>query len=63
VETGWLIKEMSDELDAWGYRGEELILTSDQEPAIESVKKRLAEYRGGKTMLERNGCRRGCGRW
>lgn len=48
----WIIMEMSDELDSWGYRGEKLILRSDQEPAIESVKKKLAEYREGETMLE-----------
>ena len=35
-----------------GIGGEDLILRSDQEGAIENVKRKVAEYRAGKTMPE-----------
>ena len=41
METEWVITEIVGELDDWGYRGEDLILRSDQEGAIESLKKKV----------------------
>lgn len=41
-----------EELEDWGYRGEDLILRSDPEGAIEVVKKKVAELRTGRTMPE-----------
>lgn len=52
AETEWVVLAIVDELDDWGYRGEDLILRSDQEGAIEVIKKKVAEYRVGKTMPE-----------
>jgi hypothetical protein len=43
---------LSEELDSWGCRGKKLILRSDQEASLESVRKKLAEYREGETLLE-----------
>lgn len=43
---------MVEELDAWGYRGEDLVLRSDQEGAIEVVKRKVSELRVGRTMME-----------
>ena len=51
-KTEWVIKDMNKELEAWGYAGKTVILRSDQEGAIESVKRGLAEFRTGDTMLE-----------
>ena len=48
----WVVTAIVEALDDWGYRGEELILRSDQEGAIEVVKRKVAEYRVGRTMPE-----------
>ena len=51
-EMEWVILQMAEELDSWGYRGEPSILRSDQESAVQVVKERLAAYREGRSMLE-----------
>ena len=62
--TEWVVRELVEELDDWRYRGEDLIIRSDQEPAIQSIKRKVAEYRTGRTMPEVNavGERKGNGR-
>ena len=54
-EMDWLIKDMSDELRAWGHPGGEgghIILKSDGERAIVAVRDALAKYHGGKVVPE-----------
>ena len=54
-EMDWLIKDMSDELKAWGHPGGEaghIILKSDGEPSIVAVRDALAKYHGGKVVPE-----------
>ena len=41
----WLLRDMNEELETWGYAGETVILRSDQEGSIEAVKRGLAEFR------------------
>ena len=45
-DNSWLVKDMHQELKAWGYPGgaqTELIMKSDGEPAIVAVREALAE--------------------
>ena len=51
-ETEWVIKELVEELDNWGYRGEAVRMRCDQEPAIEAVRKAVMAIRKGETMPE-----------
>ena len=54
-EMEWLIKDMSEELKAWGHpggQGTELILKSDGEPSIKAVRDALARYHGGRITPE-----------
>ena len=51
-ETEWVVMQMVDEIDEWGYRGEDVVLRSDQEGAIEVVKRKVAELRVGRTMMD-----------
>ena len=44
-DTEWVVTAMAEEIDEWGYRGEDVILRSDQEGAIGVVKRKLAEFR------------------
>ena len=51
----WLIKDMSDELKAWGHAGGSggaLILKCDGEPAIQAVREALSKYHGGRVIPE-----------
>ena len=50
-EQAWLIQDMSKELKAWGHpRGPEshLILKSDNEGAVTTLRDHLARYHGGR---------------
>ncbi|MDA8582760.1 hypothetical protein N9L68_00975 [bacterium] len=51
-EVEWLIASVVSELDAWGYRGQEVIIRCDQETSIESFRSAVAEVRVGKTLPE-----------
>ena len=54
-EMDWLVRDMSDELTAWGHPGGEsghIILKSDGEPAVVAVRDSLAKYHGGKVVQE-----------
>ena len=54
-EMDWLIKDMSEELRAWGHPGGEaghIILKSDGETSIKAVREALAKYHGGKVIPE-----------
>ena len=51
-ETEWVVMQMVEEIDEWGYRGEDVVLRSDQEGAIEVVKRKVAELRVGRTMMD-----------
>ena len=51
-EMDWLIKDMAEELRAWGHTGGDnghIILKSDGERAIVAVREALARYHGGKS--------------
>ena len=51
AEMEWLIKDMHEELKAWGHpggAGNELILKSDGERAITAVREALGQFHGGK---------------
>ena len=51
----WLIKDMAEELKAWGHAGGEkghIILKSDGERSIVAVREALARYHGGKVIQE-----------
>ena len=51
-EMEWLLNSMVEELDEWGYRGQDLIMKNDQEPSIEAVRKAVTALRVGKTIPE-----------
>ena len=48
--TDWVVKWVTEKLDNIGYRGEQLTLKSDQEPAITALKMAIAATRVGKTV-------------
>ena len=51
----WLIKDMHEELKAWGHpggEGNEMIMKSDGEPAMVALRERLSKYHGGKITPE-----------
>ena len=54
-EMDWLIKDMAEELKAWGHAGGNsghIILKSDGERSIVAVREALARYHGGKVIQE-----------
>ena len=51
-DNDWLITATSDELESWGYGGIPIILKSDQEHAILSLKRAVQGNRKGQTTLE-----------
>ena len=54
-DVDWLIKDMSQELKAWGHAGGEaghIILKCDGERSIKAVRDALAKYHGGKVVPE-----------
>ena len=51
-EREWLVLAIVEELDNWGYRGQELILRADQESALEAVRKAVMAMRVGKSVPE-----------
>ena len=54
-EMQWLVKDMSNELKAWGHPGSDgnhLILKSDNEPAIVAVREALGRFHGGRIIPE-----------
>jgi len=51
-ERQWVIESIVDELETWGYRGEEIIMKVDQEKAITAVRRAVSELRAGKTIPE-----------
>ena len=48
----WLIVAIVAELDAWGYRGQDIVLKCDQENAIEALRKAVSELRSGRSVPE-----------
>ena len=51
----WLVKDISDELKAWGHLGGEghrLILKSDGEWPIKALKEAVGKYHKGIVMME-----------
>ena len=55
TEMQWLIKDMHEELKAWGHpggQGGELILKSDGEPSIKAIREALGRYHGGRIIPE-----------
>ena len=55
-QMDWLIQGMSEELKGWrhaGGIGGYIILSSDGEPALVSLKQSLARYRGGRVTIEK----------
>ena len=50
-EMEWLIRDMTEELDSWGHRGQKIILESDREPSIEALHKAVADMRSGRHYL------------
>ena len=55
ADMEWLIKDMHEEMKAWGYTGgpnSEIIMKSDGEPAIVAVREAVAKYHGGKVTPE-----------
>ena len=54
-ERNWLIKDLSDQLKAWGHAGGEggqLIIKTDGENSIVSIRDALARYHGGRVIPE-----------
>ena len=54
-ELDWLIKDIAEELQAWGHSGGEaghIILKSDGERSITAVREAVAKYHGGKVVPE-----------
>ena len=54
-EMEWLIKDMHEELKAWGHSGgagSNLIFKSDGEPSIRAVRDALGRYHGGRVTPE-----------
>ena len=54
-ELDWLIRDLSEELKAWGHAGGEaghIIVKTDGERAIVAVRDALAKYHGGRVILE-----------
>ena len=54
-EMEWLVKDMDEELKAWGHaggEGGELILKSDGEPSIKALRDALGRYHGGRVIPE-----------
>ena len=52
----WLIGDLHEELEAWGHHGGEgghIILKSDNETSIVSVRDALARYHGGKVVIDK----------
>ena len=51
-EMDWLVKDISDELKAWGGEGHQSILKSDGEWPIRALKEAVGKYHGGIVMME-----------
>ena len=54
-EMEWLIKDLLEELEAWGYPGggdNKIIMKSDGERSIVAVREALARYHGGQVTPE-----------
>ena len=54
-DMDWLVKDLSEELKAWGHAGGEaghIIVKTDGERAITAVREALARYHGGKVIAE-----------
>ena len=54
-EQDWLIKDMVEELRAWGHAGGtggHIILKSDGEPAVKSLRDAVGKYLGGRVVPE-----------
>ena len=54
-EQDWLIKDMVEELRAWGHAGGtggHIILKSDGEPAVKALRDAVGRYLGGRVVPE-----------
>ena len=54
-ELDWVVKDLSEELKAWGHAGGQaghIILKTDGERSIVAVRDALARYHGGKVVVE-----------
>ncbi len=49
-----MVKEVIEDLDWWGWRGQRVILKSDGEQSIFALKKAIGEYREGEWIPEEN---------
>ena len=55
-EMQWLIADLHEELKAWGHHGGDgghIILKSDNENPIVTVRDALARYHGGKIVIDK----------
>ena len=56
-ESEWIVKDIHEELKAWGYPGggdNELIIKTDGEPAIVALRESVAKYHGGRVIPEQS---------
>ena len=50
-EVPWVAKKIAEEIETWGYGGTPIVLFSDNEPAILSLKKAVMARRDKETIL------------
>ncbi len=50
-EVPWVAKKIADEVEAWGYGSTSIVLLSDNEPAILSLKRAVMARRDKETIL------------
>ena len=48
----WIVKTLCDDIETWGYVGEDVIIRCDGEPSIRLIRQSVGCFRKGKTIPE-----------
>ena len=50
--SDWIVKRLCDDMETWGYMGEDVMIRCDGEPSIRLIRQSIALFRRGKTVPE-----------
>ena len=50
--SDWIVRRLCDDLETWGYMGEDVMIRCDGEPSIRLIRQSIALFRRGKTVPE-----------
>ena len=50
--SDWIVRRLCDDMETWGYMGEDVIIRCDGEPAIRLIRQSVDLFRKGKTVPE-----------